>query len=161
RALEWWRGRWGIRWNDDDRVFTFPSGARITFGYLECENDKLRYQGAEIQYLAIDEATQLPEPRARYLQSRLRRNAGVDIPIRARFGANPGGIGHDWVYKGFVQEGAKGGFVQAFSTDNPHLDQAEYATTLEVLDPIAYKQLAQGLWVRDGGGLVYGHFDDA
>jgi hypothetical protein len=160
RALKWWHGKWGIRWDNDDRVFTFPSGARITFGYLECENDKLRYQGAEIQHLAVDEATQLPEGRARYLMSRLRRKSGVDVPIRARFAANPGGIGHDWVYKGFVQEGAKGAFIQAFASDNPSIDQVEYATTLEVLDPITYKQLAKGLWIRDGGGLVYGQFRD-
>jgi hypothetical protein len=160
RALEWWRGRFGIKWSEEDRRFTFPSGATITFGYLESENDKDKYQGAEIQYLGVDEATQFPENRVRYLTSRLRRLAGSEVPIRARFTANPGGIGHDWVYRGFVAEGSKGAFVQAFARDNPSLDLAEYELTLDSLDPITKKQLKEGIWIRDGGGLVYSQFDD-
>lgn len=160
RAFEWWRGKFGIKWSEDDRRFTFPSGATITFGYLESESDKDKYQGAEIQYLGVDEATQLPEARVRYLLSRLRRLAGSNIPIRARFTANPGGIGHDWVYRGFVQAGAKGAFIPAFAKDNPSLDLAEYELTLDDLDPITKKQLKEGIWIRDGGGLVYSQFDD-
>lgn len=160
RALTWWRGKFGIRWNEDDRRLTFPSGASITFGYLESENDKDRYQGAEIQYLAVDETTQFPESRVRYLTSRLRRGATSTVPIRARFSANPGGIGHDWVRRGFVEEGSKGAFVAALARDNPSLDLAEYMTTLDSLDPITRQQLRDGIWVRDGGGLVYGQFSE-
>lgn len=161
RGLSWWRGRHGIHWNDEDRRLTFPSGANITFGYLESENDKLRYQGAEIQFLGVDEATQFPESRVRYLTSRLRRGANSTVPIRARYSANPGGIGHDWVYRGFVEEGAPGAFVPALAADNPSLDLVEYMTTLDSLDPITKKQLKDGLWVRDGGGLVYGQFHES
>lgn len=160
RALEWWRGRFGTHWNPDDRRLTFPSGATITFGYLESEVDKLRYQGAEIQYLGVDEATQFPESRARYLMSRLRRHASFPVPIRARFTANPGGIGHDWVFNGFVKEGAKGRFIPALAKDNPSIDYDEYMTTLDVLDPITREQLKNGIWIRDGGGLVYGQFKE-
>ena len=160
RALEWWRGKWGIHWNPDDRRLTFPSGATITFGYLESEVDKLRYQGAEIQYLGVDEATQFPESRARYLMSRLRRHASFPVPIRARFTANPGGIGHDWVFNGFVKPGAKGRFIPALAKDNPSIDFDEYMMTLDVLDPITKEQLKNGVWIRDGGGLVYGQFNE-
>jgi hypothetical protein len=160
RGLQWWRNRFGIKWNEDDRRLTFPSGATITFGYLESENDKDRYQGAEIQYLAVDETTQFPESRVRYLTSRLRRLAGSNVPIRARFSANPGGIGHDWVRRGFVEVGAKGAFVPALARDNPSLDLGEYMLTLDVLDPITRQQLRDGIWVRDGGGLIYGQFSE-
>jgi len=160
RGLQWWRNRHGIKWNDEDRRLTFPSNATITFGYLESENDKDRYQGAEIQYLGVDEATQFPESRVRYLTSRLRRLAGSDVPIRARFSANPGGIGHDWVRRQFVEAGAPGAFIAALAKDNPSLDLAEYMTTLDRLDPVTRQQLRDGIWVRDGGGLVYGQFSE-
>lgn len=159
RALGWWRHRHGIHWDDEDRRFTFPSGATITFGYLESENDKFRYQGAEIQFLGVDEATQFPEGRYLYLLSRLRRlKSATHIPIRARLTANPGGIGHDWVYRRFVEAGAPGAFIPALAKDNPSLDLDEYMATLALLDPITQKQLRDGIWIRDGGGLVYGQF---
>lgn len=160
RAQEWWRGKFGIHWNDEDRRFTFPSGATITFGYLESENDKYRYQGAEIQTLVVDEGTQFPESRYRYLLSRLRRHASFPVPIRARVTANPGGIGHDWVKRRFVDEGAEGSFIPALAADNPSLDLAEYMATLDLLDPITREQLKNGVWIRDGGGLVYGQFHE-
>jgi hypothetical protein len=55
RAKEWhavWRtqmGLRGVRWNEHDKVMTFPSGARIVFAHLGYENEKYRYQGAEYQ----------------------------------------------------------------------------------------------------------------
>lgn len=160
RALQWWRGKYDIKWNDDDRCLTFPWGGTITFGYLESESDKDRYQGAEIQYLGVDEATQFPENRVRYLTSRLRRLAGSVVPIRARFSANPGGIGHDWVFNRFVAPGAPCKFIRALKADNPSVDQEEYDITLDALDPTTRAQLRDGVWIRDGGGLVYGHFSD-
>ena len=109
----------------------FPSGARLQFGYLATENDKYRYQGAEFQYIAIDEVTQIPEEDYLYMRSRLRRprcpfhgGRQVDgkpdplpddpectsciefaaisrVPLRMRGATNPGGLGHLWVKKRF------------------------------------------------------------
>src|SRR5882757_1647282 len=42
RAAQWFRGK-GARWNDQKKQWTFPSGAKITFGYLESETDKYNY----------------------------------------------------------------------------------------------------------------------
>jgi predicted phage terminase large subunit-like protein len=59
---------------DGGRVWKFPSGARIQFGYLQHENDKLRYQSAEFQFIAFDELTQWPlESAYDYMFSRIRR----------------------------------------------------------------------------------------
>jgi len=55
------------------RIWVFPSGARITFGYLQHENDKFRYQGAEFQFVGFDELTQFTESMYLYLFSRIRR----------------------------------------------------------------------------------------
>ena len=88
RAREWLGGS-AARWNAHDHVWTFPSGASLTFGYLENEKDKYRYQSAELQYIGFDELTQFAESQYLYLFSRLRRLAGSAVPLRMRAASNP------------------------------------------------------------------------
>lgn len=57
RAADWLRPT-AAKWNDTTKTWRFPSGATITFGYLETEKDKYRYQGAELQMIGFDELTQ-------------------------------------------------------------------------------------------------------
>lgn len=45
-----WLANSGAKWNEQQKTWTFPSGARLSFGYLETENDKYQYQGAEFQF---------------------------------------------------------------------------------------------------------------
>lgn len=58
---------------DGGRTWVFPSGARITFGYLQYDKDKYRYQSAEFQFVGFDELTQFQEETYKYLFSRIRR----------------------------------------------------------------------------------------
>jgi len=60
RAKSWLRPK-GIHWDEKNKRFTFPSGATLTFGYLDTEQDRYRYQGAELQFIGFDELTQFPE----------------------------------------------------------------------------------------------------
>lgn len=155
RSHEWLQGT-GAVWNERDRRWTFPSGATLTFGYCETAKDVYRYQGAEFQFIGIDELTQWPEQSYRYLLSRLRRLQGVAIPLRARAGANPGGIGHEWVKRRFIDGGNdECRFVGAKLQDNPHVDAVEYRRSLALLTETTRRQLEEGIWVRDSGGLVY------
>ena len=59
-----WLGGTAARWNAHDHIWSFPSGASLTFGYLESENDKYRYQSSELQYIGFDELTQFAESRS-------------------------------------------------------------------------------------------------
>lgn len=147
RAQDWFNGT-GARWHEKEKTWAFPSGATITFGYLETERDKYRYQGAEFQFLGFDELTQFSETQYRYLLSRGRRLKGVEIPLRARGASNPGGVGHAWVQQRFITEGEAAGrvFVPAKLADNPHLDADEYRLMLAELDPITRQQLLDGDW---------------
>lgn len=155
RSHEWLQGT-GALWNERDRRWTFPSGATLTFGYCETAKDVYRYQGAEFQFIGIDELTQWPEQPYRYLLSRLRRLQGVTVPLRARAGANPGGIGHEWVKRRFLDGGSpECRFVGAKLQDNPHVDATEYRRSLALLTETTRRQLEDGIWVRDSGGLVY------
>lgn len=152
RARAWLAGT-DARWNDRDKTFTFPSGARLSFGYLDVERDRFRYQSAEFQFIGFDELTQFPEAWFRYMFSRLRGPAGGSVPLRMRSATNPGGIGHEWVRRRYI-DGDKA-FVPALLVDNPSVDAVAYRTSLAELDQRTRDQLEKGKWERDLEGLVY------
>ena len=92
----------GAKWMEKKSQWTFPSGARIWMTYLEQEKDVLRYQGQAFTYIGFDELTQYPTPYAwDYLRSRL-RTADPSLPVFMRGTTNPGGPGHGWVKKMFI-----------------------------------------------------------
>ena len=152
-----WLGGTAAHWNGTDKTWRFPSGATLTFGYLDAEKDKYRYQGSEIQLLGVDELTQFQEPPVRYLMSRLRKVEGSNVPIRFRAASNPGGIGHKWVYDRFVNPKTRTArvFIPARLSDNLHVDVVEYRNALAQLDETTRRQLEDGEWIEDTQGLVY------
>jgi len=143
RAHQWLAGT-GAHWSDREKTWQFPSGATLSFGYLEHENDRYRYQGAAFQFIGWDELTQQAESSYRYLFSRLRRLEGSLVPVRVRGATNPGGVGHEWVRQRFLTEGRP--FIPSRLSDNPHLDQDEYVRSLAELDPYTRQQLLDGDW---------------
>ena len=156
RANEWLSGS-EARWNGENHTWTFPSGAKLTFGYLENEKDKYRYQSAEFQLIGFDELTQFLESQYRYLFSRLRRLERSPIPLRMRAASNPGNVGHDWVKQRFMTEGLTYGriFISARLEDNPSLDKKTYVESLSELDPITKRQYLDGDWTARHGGNIF------
>lgn len=148
RAKDWFRPHPDVRWSEDRKTFTFPSGATLTFGHLSDQEARYRYQSSEFQSIGCDELTQLRESDYRYLFSRLRRPEGMPVPLRMRSGTNPGGHGHEWVKQRFLIEGPGRGriFVPARLDDNPYLDRVAYERSLAQLDPITRAQLRWGDW---------------
>jgi predicted phage terminase large subunit-like protein len=138
------------RWDFDNKTWHFPSGATLTFGYLDTDADKERYQGSAYQYIGFDEAGQFEEDKYTYLMSRLRRPVSLNLPLRMRLASNPGGVGHAWLKRRFMTEGMKvhppRSFIPAKVTDNPYLDQASYIENLMQLDPVRREQLLNGNW---------------
>ena len=116
-------------WRDSLKTWHFPSGASLTFGYLEKPGDEYRYQSTEFQMIGFDELTQFTENQYRYLFSRWRRSQDAEMPLRMRSASNPGGIGHEWVRERFID--AEGSvdtriFIPASLPDNPyHLQNAQ------------------------------------
>ena len=103
----------GSKWQEKKSQWTFPSGARLWMTYLERDDDVMRYQGQSFSYIAIDELTQYATPFAwSYLRSRL-RTTDPDLPIFLRATSNPGGPGHAWVKKAFVDPAPAGNAFEA------------------------------------------------
>lgn len=145
-----------VKWSEKKNMYTFPSGATLSFGYLESDNDCFRYQGAEFQYIGIDECTHISPPNYRYLHSRLRKVKGIEAPLRFRATANPGGQYGEYYYNRFFVEGEEKGrvFLSAGLNDNPHLDAEEYITSLDELDPVTREQLLNGNWsIKEAGDM--------
>ena len=144
-------------WRAERKQWAFPSGATVTFGYLENDQDRFRYQSAEFQYIGIDELTQFSELAYRYMPTRTRRLVNSNIPIRIRSASNPGGRGHKWVLNRFVNADTREDreYVPARLGDNPHIDQDEYRQSLAVLDETTRRQMEHGEWVLDAGRNVY------
>ena len=162
RAAEWLRPT-AAKWNDTDKVWTFPNVAggqppRLAFGYLDTPTDKFRYQGAEFQTICADEICQIPEHAYRYVRSRLRRNQGFPLAPFSRCAGNPGGEHMDWVKARFVDaESSIRPYIPAGIDDNPHLYNGgeEYKAALQDLDEVTRAQLLEGKWIVATQGLIY------
>jgi hypothetical protein len=90
------------KWSERDKTWTFPSGAQLWMSYLEKDDDVLRYRGQAFSWIGFDELTQWPTPYAwNYMSSRL-RTTDPSLPLSQRATTNPGGPGHWWVKKMFI-----------------------------------------------------------
>lgn len=91
----------GCKYNDTKHAWTFPSGARITFGAMQRDQDKHKYQGRAFDFIGFDELTHFTYSQYSYLVSR-NRPSGKGTRVYMRATANPGGVGHGWVKERFI-----------------------------------------------------------
>ena len=142
-----------ITYHEGEKLLTFPNGSSIALGFCASDRDCLRYQGQEYDVIAIDEATQLTEHRFSIFKACLR---GVsDAPRRMYLTCNPGGVGHAWVKRLFLDRDFRPDespedyrFIPAKVYDNPVLMQADpdYVRQLESLPPKLRDAWLLGRW---------------
>lgn len=113
--------------------------------------------GAEFQYIGMDECTHISPSNYRYLFSRLRKPKSLQVPLRFRATANPGGMYGEFYYQRFFVEGEENGriFIPAGLDDNPHLDAEAYKESLMELDPVEREQLLHGNWQIKANGDLF------
>lgn len=157
----------GCKYREVEKMWNFPSGAKIEFGFLERDADVYRYQGQAYSWIGFDEITHLPtEFSWNYLASRL-RTTDSEITPYMRCTANPGGVGAHWVKKRYIDpcvpdtsfEGADGltrKFIPARLEDNPYLaEDGRYEQMLKALPATQRKQLLEGNWdVNEGAAFT-------
>ncbi len=157
----------GAKFREVEKLWNFPSGAKIEFGFLERDADVYRYQGQAYSWIGFDEITHLPtEFSWNYLASRL-RTTDPEIKTYLRCTANPGGVGSQWVKKRYIEpeennksfvgtDGLTRKFIPAKLADNPYLSEdGVYEQMLNSLPPIQRRQLLEGNWdVAEGAAFV-------
>lgn len=167
--------RLGGEWNASQKRWTFPSGAIYEFGYFERWEHHSHFQGHQYQYIAWDEIGVCPEERFWvFLQSRCRSPRDKDIRPQMVASANPGGAGHAWVKRRWVDKCGVDGesvftdpvtgltrrFIPAKLSDNPTLieNDPQYLKVLLSLPDLMQRQLLEGDWGA-AVGMALGELD--
>ena len=150
----------------------FANGSTIHLCHCRCDRDVMRYQGAEIHGLFIDELTHFSETVYRSLRARCRmpdstKKGSWNLPL-ILCGANPGGPGHNWVKAAFIdfakpmeirrmpreEGGMDRQYIPARLQDNPSLNAEEYSARLMGLkSPYLVKAMLEGSWDIVAGGM--------
>lgn len=141
------------RYNDKDKILAFSNGSTINFAYCAKDGDLDRLQGTEYDVIFLDEATQLSEYQMKTITACLR---GVnDFPKRVYYTCNPGGQGHQYIKRLFIDRRFESGerpedyvFIQSRVTDNKALmaAQPDYIQQLEALPEKLRKAWLEGDW---------------
>lgn len=156
-------------WNRETHSWHFPSGASLTFGYIQTPQDRFRYQSAEFQYIGWDEITEFDSDLPyTFMFSRLRTSGALrgKVPLRMRSASNPVGPGVGWVRPRFLENDpppfrldfdqndnpveivdySQRLFLPATYKDNQHLDSKAYLFALRQLPEATQERLIDGSW---------------
>ena len=141
------------KYNDKDKVLKFVNGSTINFTYCDNDKDLDRLQGVEYDVIFLEEATQLSEHQMKTITACLR---GVnDFPKRVYYTCNPGGQGHQYIKRIFIERRYEDGedpadytFIQSLVGDNKALmeSQPDYVKQLEALPPKLREAWLHGSW---------------
>lgn len=102
-------------YNETKRIWSFKNGSKIRLNYIARDADVTKLQGAEYALVGFDQVEQLTEFMYTYVLHRLR----VSGPLKARMEragyvpraiatANPGGVGHGWVKRRWIDKHPNG-----------------------------------------------------
>lgn len=142
------------KYNKDEKLFTFKNGSTIKLGYCDSEGDVLQYQGQEYDVIGFEEATQFTEYQMQYI-STSNRSTRTDFSPRIYYTCNPGGVGHDYIKRLFIDRNFKEFenpddyvFIPAKVTDNPVLMSADpgYVKVLQTLPEDLRRAYLDGDW---------------
>ena len=153
-------------YNKSDKVFKFPNGSTIWFGYCAHDSDLGQYQGAEYDVWFADEAGQFLENWISDIDVCVR--GANNFPKRTYFTLNPGGPSHGFFRRIFIdkrytedEHPEDYAFIQALVTDNVALMkmQPAYMRSLEKLPPKIREAWLHGSWDVYEGQFFEDFFD--
>ena len=145
------------KYNKQEKVFSFPNGARLKLGYCANEADVLQYQGQAYDVIGMEEATMFTEFQYNCLRESLRSSGLMKEAFNPRMylTCNPGGVGHHWVKRLFVDKVYKDKerpedyvFIPARVYDNTAFMESDpdYVAQLESLPEKRRKMMLLGDW---------------
>jgi hypothetical protein len=157
----------GWTFHEQDKMWRAPNGARLQFSYLERDADADAYQGRSLTRLYCEEIGTFPSDRPiKKLMATLRSGAGVPVGFRAT--GNPGGPGHQWVRRRYIDPAPLGWqrivdpltgldriFIPSRISDNAYLGD----TYVQQLKGVGSEALVRA-WLEGDWSVVEGAFFD-
>ena len=143
-------------YHTQEHRWRFPGGGVIEFSYCERDEDVYKYQGSQYDDICIDQAEQFTDWQFRMLRP-VARTTRKDLKPLIRLTANPGGRGHLWLRRGFVDPAPSGTvftdpdtqktrvFVPATVYDNPHVSAGTIRDLEGLPEPL------RSAWLLVGG----------
>lgn len=158
-------------YNEQKKVFVFPNGARLKLGYCAHETDVLQYQGQAYDVIGLEEATMFTEYQFNCLRESNRSSGMMRQPFSPRMylTMNPGGVGHHWVKRLFVDRNYNPKerpedyvFIPARVYDNKVFMQRDpdYVAQLESLPEKRRRAMLLGDWTSIEGAFFEEFKDD-
>lgn len=143
-----------------EKEFRFPNGSRIRLGYCDSENDVLQFQGQAYEVIGLEEATHFTEKQFFALTECNRwsgrmENSATPFKPRMYLTCNPGGVGHDWVKRLFVDRRYRENehpedykMIRSLVFDNHYLMEhdPDYVRTLLALPETRRRAMLYGDW---------------
>lgn len=144
-------------YSETKKEFLFPNGSRIKLGYCDGEQDVLQYQGQAYEVIGMEEATHFTYFQFQCLTECNRISGNMKERFRPRmyFTCNPGGVGHDWVKRLFIDKLYRDGenpddylFIQSLVFDNKYLTEndPDYIAALAALPEARKRAMLYGDW---------------
>lgn len=149
-------------YKETTKEFLFPNTSRIVLGYCDAEKDVLQFQGQAYEVIVLEEATMFTEFQFQSLTESNRMSGNMKIPFTPRmyFTCNPGGVGHQWVKRLFIDRDYKETenpedykFIPSLVFENKYLMENDpgYVRTLENLPEDRKQAMLYGNWdIFDG-----------
>jgi phage terminase large subunit len=137
-----------------EKAIFWPNGSITEFSYMKTTDDVYTYQGREYEDISIDEVTQHEEEVVKILRAS-NRTTKSDIKPTMLLTGNPGGVGHGWIKRLFIdrklEEGEHPGdyaFIQSKVYDNQALMKADpdYIKRLQALPEDRRRAWLEGDW---------------
>ncbi len=157
------------KYSSTEKEFRFPNGSRIKLGYCESVNDVLQFQGQAYEVIGLEEATHFTEFQFLALTESNRASGFMKkkfVP-RMYFTCNPGGVGHEWVKRRFIDRDYRGNekegdylFIKSLVFDNEYImkNNPEYVDTLLNLPEARRNAMLYGDW-NAFEGMFFPEFD--
>lgn len=142
------------KYNEQKHTFTFGNGSVLEMGSVQYEGDVFNYQGAEYERIGIDEAGQFSQFMFDNFRTNL-RSVRPDVRLQMYLGSNPGGVGHGWLKRLFLDKEFEKGenpeeyrYIPAKVYDNLILmkNQPDYVKELETLPEDLRRAYLEGDW---------------
>ena len=152
-------------YSSTEKEFRFTNGSRIKLGYCESVNDVLQFQGQAYEVIGLEEATHFTEFQFLALTESNRASGFMKkkfVP-RMYFTCNPGGVGHEWVKRRFIDRKYFGNekecdylFIKSLVFDNEYImkNNPEYVDTLLNLPEARRNAMLYGDWDAFEGAFL-------